>query len=92
MSEDGEYPWQSGPELQGLDDAAHPDGRSPLTSAGALFGIYPTRRGIVRPAGEWNAVRIVLNGSHVEHWLNGFKAVEYELWSADWEEKVEEKK
>jgi 3-keto-disaccharide hydrolase len=85
VSEDSEYPWSSGPEMQVLDDAGHPDGRSPLTSAGALYGIYPAPRGVVRPAGEWNAVRIVLNGSHVEHWLNGVKVVQAELGSPDWE-------
>jgi len=42
----------------------------------------------VTPAGEWNTVRILVDGSHVEHWLNGTKVVEYELWSEEWEELV----
>lgn len=88
VSEDLEHPWQSGPEMQVLDDAAHADGRSPLTSAGALYGIYPARPGVVRPAGEWNSVRLVLNGRHVEHWLNGAKLVEAEIGSPDWEARV----
>jgi hypothetical protein len=92
VSEDSEYPWRSGPEMQVLDDAGHPDGRSPLTSAGALYGIYPAPRGVVRPAGEWNAVRIVLDGSHVEHWLNGVKVVEAELWGPDWEARFKQSK
>ena len=80
--------YQSGPEMQVLDDARHADGKSPLTSAGALYGLYPAAAGVVRPAGEWNAVRIVANGAHVEHWLNGVKVVDYELWSPDWERRV----
>ena len=92
VSDEGEYAWQSGSEMQVLDDAVHPDGRSPLTSAGALYGIYPAPRGAVRPAGEWNAVRIVLNGSHVEHWLNGVKVVDGELGSPDWEARVKQSK
>ena len=88
VSEDAEYPWQSGPEMQVLDDANHPDGRSPLTSAGALYGIYPAQPGIVRPAGAWNTARIVMNGGHVEHWLNGVKLVEAELGSSDWKARV----
>jgi hypothetical protein len=92
VSEDGENPWESGPEMQVLDDARHPDGRSPLTSAGAMYGIYPAPRGVVRPAGEWNAVRIVANGPHVEHWLNGVKVVEAELGSPDWEARVKRSK
>jgi hypothetical protein len=92
VSEDSEYPWRSGPEMQVLDDTGHPDGRSPLTSAGALYGIYPAPRGVVRPAGEWNAVRIVLDGNHVEHWLNGVKVVEAELGSPDWEARLKQSK
>ena len=92
VSEDGDYPWRSGPEMQVLDDAGHPDGRSRLTSAGALYGLYPAPAGVVRPAGEWNAVRIVLNGHHVEHWLNGVKVVEAELGSPDWEARVKQSK
>jgi len=78
----------SAPEMQVLDDARHPDGKSTLTSAGSAYGLYPAPRGVVKPAGEWNRVRLVVNGNHVEHWLNGVKVVEYELGSADWAERV----
>ena len=46
----------------------------------------------MKPAGEWNRVRIVVKGSHVEHWLNGVKVVEYELGSPGWEAKVKASK
>jgi hypothetical protein len=80
--------YYSAPEMQVLDDAKHPDGKSPLTSAGSDYGLYPAPRGVVKPAGEWNAARIVVTGKHVEHWLNGQKVVEYELGSPDWTERV----
>ena len=47
---------------------------------------------MVKPAGEWNAIRIVVDGNHVEHWLNGTKIVEYELGSPEWLAKVAESK
>ena len=78
----------SGPEYQLLDDAGHPDGKSRLTSAAAAYGLYPSPAGIVKPANEWNSSRIVVRGSHVEHWLNGQKVVEYDLGSPDWAAKV----
>lgn len=80
--------YESGAEMQVLDDARHADGKNPLTSAGSDFGLYAAPRGVVKPAGEWNAVRIVVKGNHVEHWLNGRKVVTYELGSADWKAKV----
>lgn len=84
--------WLTAPEYQLLDDAKAPDARSRLTSAGAAYAIYPAPAGVVRPAGEWNTTRIVANGAHVEHWLNGRKLLEYELWSPDWEAKVKASK
>jgi hypothetical protein len=86
--EDSNAIYMSAPEYQVLDDAAHVDGRNPLTSAGAAYGLYAPPRGVVRPAGEWNQTRIVVRGSRVEHWLNGQQVVEYELQSADWKAKV----
>jgi len=75
-------------EMQVLDDAKHPDGQNPLTSAGAAYDLYPAPRGHVKPGGEWNSAKLVVNGNHVEHWLNGFKMADYELGSADWNAKV----
>jgi len=78
----------SGPEYQLLDDANHPDGKNPLTSAASAYGLYAPPAGVVKPFGEWNKTRLIVNGAHVEHWLNGQKVVEYELGSADWAAKV----
>jgi len=82
----------SAPEYQILDDARHPDGQSRLTAAGSDYDLYPSPAGVVKPAGEWNTTRLVVNGNHVEHWLNGVKVVEYELGSPDWEAKVKASK
>jgi hypothetical protein len=86
------YVWQSGPEYQVLDNAGHADGRDPLTSAGSNFALYAPVRDVTRPVGEWNDARIVVNGSHVEHWMNGVKLLEYELGSPEWERRVQASK
>jgi len=41
----------------------------------------------INPPGEWNTGRIIANGNHVEHWLNGVKIVEYEINSEDWKKR-----
>jgi hypothetical protein len=92
VTEEGDQTYFTGPEMQVLDDAGHADGQSRLTSAGANYGLYPAPAGVVRPAGQWNEARVLANGAHVEHWLNGTKVVEYELWSPEWEKKVKESK
>ena len=80
-AEDADDIWQSAPEMQGLDDDKHADGKNPKTSAGALYGLVAPTGKVLRPVGEWNKVRILVRGNHVEHWLNGKKVVEYELGS-----------
>ena len=84
--------WESGPEMQILDNARHADGKNPLTSAGANYGLQAPVRDVTRPVGEWNDARLVVAGAHVEHWMNGVKIVEYELWSPAWESLVKASK
>ena len=80
--------WHAGPEYQLLDNAAHQDGLTPETSAGADYALHAPSRDATRPVGEWNQGRLVVNGTHVEHWLNGEKVVEYEIESEDWAARV----
>ncbi len=82
----------SAPEYQLLDDEKAADNKTRLTCAGAAYALYPSPAGHLKRVGEWNLTRIVARGGHVEHWLNGVKLVEYELWSPDWEAKVKASK
>ena len=78
----------SAPEYQLLDDANADDNKSPLTLAGADYALYGAPVDAAQAFDQWNRTRLVVNGNHVEHWLNGRKIVEYELGSADWKQKV----
>ena len=91
-TEEYEHIYWSGPEYQLLDDANAADGHSRLTSAGAAYGLYPAPEGIIKGADQWNSSRIVARGSHIEHWANGQKLLEYEVGGADWEAKVKASK
>ena len=76
-TEEGDFIWQTAPEMQVLDNEVHVDGKDNMTSAGALYAMIAPSKNVVKPAGKFNKVRIkVLNGK-VEHWLNGVKIVEY---------------
>ena len=80
-TEEGDYIWQTAPEMQVLDDKKHSDGKNTLTSAGALYAMIAPTKSVVNPVGEFNQVRIKVKDNHVEHWLNGTKVVEYEYQS-----------
>ena len=91
-TEENDHIYWSAPEYQLLDDIKAADNKTRLTCAGAAYALYPSPEGHLRPVGEWNRTRIVAKGAHIEHWLNGFKLLEYELWSPDWETRVKASK
>ncbi|MCE9595040.1 MAG: DUF1080 domain-containing protein [Planctomycetes bacterium] len=80
--------WRTGPEMQILDNQEHPDGQNSLTSAGSNYALNAPEFDDTRPIGAWNHVNLLVDGAHVEHWLNGEKQCEYELWSDDWRARV----
>lgn len=88
VTTEGDETYYSGPEYQLLDNATHPDGKNPLTSAGSCYAIYAPTRDASRPVGEWNQSRIVINKGKAEHWLNGEKVVQYDMNSDEWKAKV----
>jgi formylglycine-generating enzyme required for sulfatase activity len=68
-------------EYQILDDPNYPrelsNGPKHLTAA--LYMLVAPENKVLRPAGEFNEGRIVVNGNHVAHWLNGKQVLECEL-------------
>jgi hypothetical protein len=91
-TEEYDHIYWTAPEYQLLDNIKADDNKTPLTRAAAVYGLYAAPDGHVKPVGEWNQTRIVAKGSHVEHWLNGFKMEEYDLGSPDWTAKVKASK
>jgi hypothetical protein len=86
--EDWEAPWQSGPEMQLLDNSAHPDARLPETSCGALYGLYAPQGSYLCPAGVFNIGRVSVRGFRVEHWLNGVRVVACDMASEEFRARV----
>ncbi len=87
--------WQVAPEYQVLDDPAYPESEDwdPRTHrTGENYDLQAADDRIVHPVGEWNSGRIVVRGTHVEHWLNGQMTVEYDFYSDAWEGWVENSK
>ena len=76
-------PSAPGHEYQMIDDTGHPDGKlGAKRQTAAFYDVLPADTSkALKPVGEWNNSRILVRGSHVEHWLNGTKVLEYELGS-----------
>ena len=88
VSEEEPETYITGPEMQIVDDAHTEDGQNPKTSAGSLYDLIAPINKKCHPAGHWNRVRLVVQGNHVEHWMNGVKILEYELGSEHFKELV----
>jgi len=87
-TEEYDHIYWSAPEYQLEDNIKAADNKTPDRRSGAVYAVYPAPDGHWKPVGEWNSTRIVARGAHVEHWLNGFKLLEYELWSPAWQATV----
>jgi hypothetical protein len=85
--------YRSAPEFQIIDNDGHPDGKNgPDRWCGANYDVDPPLANACNAPGEWNSAKIVVKGPHVEHWVNGKKTAEYELWSPEWKAKVAQSK
>lgn len=91
-SKDHDYVWQTGPEMQVLDNACHPDAIFVTHKAGDLYDMIECRYTAVKPAGEWNKVRIIKKNGQVEHWLNGVRVVEFNMNGDAWKAMIAKSK
>ncbi len=80
-----QYVWQTGPEMQVLDNACHPDAKIEKHRAGNLYDLIKSPTESVKPANEWNFAKIKLNKGHLQFWLNGVKQVDTKMFTPEWE-------
>jgi hypothetical protein len=85
VSEESEAVYELASEFEIRDNAAWTD--SPYT-AGSNYGLHAAAGDATKPVGQWNHSSILVEGNHVEHWINGVRVVEYELHSADWQRRL----
>lgn len=74
-----------------MDDVHNPDGLKggPIRRTGGLYNIIPPSADKkLNGPDSWNEGSILVEGNHVEHWLNGGKVVEYDLGSPEFLKQV----
>lgn len=77
--------YHTGPEYQLIDDVGFESPLEDWQLTGANYAMQAPSKKVAKPAGEYNTSRIVVNNGHVEHWLNGEKVVDYQMWTPEWD-------
>ncbi|HET8829228.1 MAG TPA: DUF1080 domain-containing protein [Pelobium sp.] len=85
-------PYLTGPEMQVLDNAGHPDAKIFKHRAGDLYDLIPCSVEVVKPFGEWNQAEIILNKGKLRFILNGVQVVETTMWDTEWDKMVAKSK
>ena len=90
VKEDAKYEntYNTGPEMQVLDNAGHPDANNIKHRAGDLYDLISASPETVKPVGEWNQVEIISNKGSLEFHLNGTKVVTTTMWDDNWKKMV----
>ena len=79
--------YNTGLEMQVLDNDKHSDGKIPKHRAGNLYDLIQGPD-VVKPVGEWNQAEIVSNKGSLKLYLNGVNVVTTTLWDDNWKKMV----
>mgnify|MGYP000586332244 CR=1 FL=1 len=88
-------PYETGPEIQVLDNDKHPDGKNGTShQAGALYDMVSPSEDVTKPIGEWNLCEITIN--HKTNMgiivLNEVEVVNFPVNNPEWSEMVSKSK
>lgn len=78
------WPWQTGPEMQILDNNGHPDAKIITHRAGDLYDMISASPETVKPVGEWNLLEIIADNGKLDLYLNSVKVVSTTQWDDNW--------
>jgi hypothetical protein len=82
------HAWQTGPEMQVLDNTGHPDSKIIKHRAGDLYDLISSSTETVKPVGEWNAAEIISQNGNLDFFLNGTRVISTVLWTDEWRKMV----
>lgn len=82
------WPWETGPEMQVLDNDGHPDAKIIKHRAGDLYDLISAFIKWIKPVGEWNLAEIKSLNGKLDFFLNGQHIVSTTLWDDNWKKLV----
>jgi hypothetical protein len=82
------WPWETGMEMQALDNDGHPDAKIIKHRAGDLYDLISCSKETVKPHDEWNLAEIKCLNGKLDFYLNGTNVVSTTLWDDNWRKMV----
>ena len=83
-----EHVWNTGPEIQVLDNEGHADGKMTKHRAGDLYDLIKSTSEPVKPVGEWNAIEIISNKGKLQIFVNNINVVTTTMWDDNWRKMI----
>ena len=80
--------YETGLEMQLLDNGGHTDGKIEKHHAGDLYDLVACSTETVKPTGEWNHVEIKLDKGKLDFYLNGTNVVSTTMWDDNWNKMI----
>jgi len=80
--------YDTGLELQVLDDAIYEGAKENTHRAGDFFSVANARVREINPVGEWNQVHFIVKNHQLTVSMNGFSIQEHDLNGADWKQRI----
>ncbi len=80
--------YQTGPEMQVLDNDGHSDGKIIKHRSGDLYDLISSSKETVKPVGEWNEAEIIAKNGKLDFVLNGTNVVSTTMWDDNWRKLV----
>ncbi|HUX94199.1 MAG TPA: DUF1080 domain-containing protein [Bacteroidales bacterium] len=78
------FPYETGPEMQIIDDDGWPGKLEEWQESGANYAMYAAKTKAGKPVGEWNNLFLAVKDNKVTQILNSVVVVEYEKYSDEW--------
>ncbi|MGE7773848.1 3-keto-disaccharide hydrolase [Chitinophaga sp. NPDC101104] len=80
--------YQTGPEMQVLDDDKHSDGKIHKHNSGDLYDLIAAPARYAKPVGQWNTAKIIKKDGKLTLVFNGHKTAEVTMGSEAWDKLV----
>lgn len=78
------YMWGTGPEIQIVDNLAHPDGKIYKHQAGDLYDMMAAKSHAENPPMEWNHYLIRCVNGKMDVYLNNVHVISTTMWDDNW--------